>query len=96
MSDIEIRKIYKGLSRIEETFRITKSELDTRPIHVTTNEHIESHFTTCFAAITLLRLLEISLGEQISSAADHRIAQTIQLRQHTASKRSSGSPRYTA
>lgn len=64
MSDIEIRKIYKGLSRIEETFRITKSELDTRPIHVTTNEHIESHFTTCFAAITLLRLLEISLGNK--------------------------------
>lgn len=64
MPDIEIRKIYKGLSRIEETFRITKSELDTRPIHVTTNEHIESHFTTCFAAITLLRLLEISLGNK--------------------------------
>lgn len=64
LSDIEIRNIYKGLAKIEETFRITKSELDTRPIHVTTNEHIESHFTTCFTAITLLRLLEQKLENQ--------------------------------
>lgn len=68
MPDYEIRKIYKGLARIEETFKITKAELDTRPIHVTTNEHIESHFTTCFAAITLLRLLEHALKGKYTSS----------------------------
>lgn len=64
MPDIKIREVYRGLAKIEDTFRITKSELDTRPIHVTTNEHIESHFTTCFTAITLLRLLEMQLGNK--------------------------------
>lgn len=67
MSDIEIRNIYKGLSKIEDTFRITKSELDTRPIYATTNEHIESHFTTCFTAITILRLLEVTLGNKYTA-----------------------------
>lgn len=67
MSDIEIRNIYKGLSKIEDTFRITKSELDTRPIYVTTNEHIESHFTTCFTAITILRLLEVTLDNKYTA-----------------------------
>lgn len=64
MPDRKIREIYRGLTKIEDTFKITKSELDTRPIHVTTNEHIESHFTTCFTAITLLRLLENTLDNR--------------------------------
>ncbi len=61
MSDIELREKYRGLIRIEDTFKITKSELDTRPIFVRTNEHIEGHFTTCFTALILIRLLELKL-----------------------------------
>ena len=68
MSDTEIRNIYRGLIRIEDTFKVTKSELDTRPIHVRTNEHIEGHFTTCYAAIVMIRLLENRLGNKYSTA----------------------------
>ena len=32
------------LWRIEETFKVTKSELDDRPVYVSTKEHIEAHF----------------------------------------------------
>lgn len=64
MSDIEIREKYRGLIRIKDTFKITKSELDTRPIFVRTNEHIEGHFTTCFTALILIRLLELKLGNK--------------------------------
>lgn len=64
LSDIEIRDIYRGLIHIEDTFKITKSELDTRPIFVRTNEHIEAHFTTCFTALVLIRLLEKRLEEK--------------------------------
>lgn len=64
MDDIRIRQVYRGLIRIEDTFKITKSELDTRPIFVWTNEHIESHFTTCFTALVLLRLLESKLDNK--------------------------------
>ena len=49
---------------MEDTFKITKTELDTRPIFVRTNEHIEAHFTTCFTALVLIRLLEKRLEEK--------------------------------
>ena len=64
MSDMEIREIYRGLARIEDTFRLTKAELDTRPIYCRTNEHIEAHFSICFTSIVLIRLLEKKLNEK--------------------------------
>lgn len=54
MSDHEIREIYKRLVRIEKTFKISKTEFETRPIFVWTNEHIEEHFATCFTALVLI------------------------------------------
>lgn len=65
MSDKELRKRYRGLSKIEDTFKITKSELETRPVYVWTKEHIESHFLTCFVALVILRLLEQKTNYQI-------------------------------
>lgn len=62
MSDYEMRDIYRGLAKIEETFKISKSEFESRPVFVWTNEHIEGHFTTCFTALVLIRLLQAKLG----------------------------------
>ena len=64
MSDIRLRDIYRGLSRIEDTFKVTKSELSSRPVYVWTNEHIDAHFSTCFTALVLIRLLEEELGRK--------------------------------
>ena len=58
LSDKEIRDIYKGLWKIEESFKITKSDLETRPVFVWTKEHIEAHFLTCFISLVILRLIE--------------------------------------
>ena len=58
LSDKEIRNIYSGLWKIEETFKITKSDLKTRPIYVWIKEHIEAHFLTCFISLVILRLLQ--------------------------------------
>ena len=44
LSDQEIRDIYKGLWEIEESFKVIKSELKTRPVFVSTEDHIEAHF----------------------------------------------------
>ena len=62
MSDHEMRDTYRGLAKIEETFKISKSEFESRPVFVWTNEHIEGHFTTCFTALVLIRLLQAKLG----------------------------------
>ena len=64
LSDKEIRDIYKGLWKIEETFKITKSELETRPVFVWTDESIETHFLSCFVSLLIIRLLENKLNKK--------------------------------
>jgi transposase len=61
MSNYEMRETYRGLSRIEETFKISKSDFDSRPVFVRTNEHIDAHFATCFTALVLIRILQTKL-----------------------------------
>lgn len=67
LSDKEIRDIYSGLWKIEETFKITKSDLKTRPVYVWTKEHIEAHFLTCFISLVILRLLQQKMNYQFST-----------------------------
>jgi transposase len=57
-SDREIIDKYHGLSRIEDSFRITKSDLEGRPVYVRTPEHINAHFLICFIALTMIRLIQ--------------------------------------
>ena len=64
--DDEIIDIYRGLWRIEETFKVTKSELEDRPIYVSTKEHIEAHFLTCYLALVLCRVLQYKLDKKYS------------------------------
>ena len=67
LSDKEIRDIYKGLWKIEESFKITKSDLETRPVFVWTKEHIEAHFLTCFISLVILRLIESKTNRKFST-----------------------------
>jgi len=62
---LDIIEMYRGLWRIEETFKITKSQLKARPAFVRKEQSIEAHFLTCFLALLLLRLLEKRLDGQI-------------------------------
>lgn len=64
LSDIDIRNIYKGLAKIEETFKVTKMSLNSRPVLVSTKDHIEAHFLTCFIALVIVRLLEKRLDNK--------------------------------
>lgn len=69
LSDKEIRDIYKGLWKIEQSFKITKSEFKARPVYVWTKEHIEAHFLTCFISLVIMRLLELKLNNKYYSGA---------------------------
>ena len=66
LSDKEIRDIYRGLWKIEESFKIIKSEFKTRPIHVRLDDHIEAHFLICFVTLVIMRLLESMTNHQFS------------------------------
>jgi transposase len=73
-SDEHIIEMYRGLWRIEETFKITKSVLRTRPIFVYKSEHVGGHFLVCFIALMLLRLVELRLGNRYPA---ERIAEVL-------------------
>ncbi|MHB9782755.1 IS1634 family transposase, partial [Streptococcus sp. 10F2] len=57
---------YKQLGKIEDCFRVTKTELESRPVYVWTEEHIEAHFLTCFIALIFIRLLQYRIDWAMS------------------------------
>ena len=61
-SDEKISNAYHELWQIEETFKITKSEIEARPVYVRKKDHIESHFLTCYISLVILRLLQLKTG----------------------------------
>jgi len=68
-SDERIIEIYRGLWKIEESFKITKSDFETRPVYVSREEHIQSHFLTCFVALIIARILEYRMKGKYSVGA---------------------------
>lgn len=63
MSVDEIVKINKKRWEIEECFRIMKTDFKARPVYLQTEDHIKSHFLTCFIALMIYRILEKKLKE---------------------------------
>lgn len=67
MADDAVIEAYRGLWRIEESFKVTKSDLETRPVYVSRREHIEAHFLTCYAALCILRIIQVLTGGKYSA-----------------------------
>lgn len=65
-SSDSIIEMYRGLWRIEESFRVTKSDLEARPVYVSREDHIQAHFLTCFVALVIARILEIKTDHKYS------------------------------
>jgi transposase len=62
-----IAKINQQRWKIEECFRLLKTDFEARPVYLSRKERIEAHFTTCFLALTLFRYLEKELDGQFTS-----------------------------
>lgn len=71
----KIRQVYGGLWRIEQSFRMLKSDLYARPVFVNKNEHIRAHFLICFVALLIIRMIQYHMGEKALSA--ERIARAL-------------------
>ena len=59
MAASKIYAAYHNLWRIEESFRIMKSQLDARPVYLQKKETITGHFLICYLAVLLTRILQI-------------------------------------
>lgn len=64
----DIYRAYHKLWKIEESFRLTKSELDARPVFLQRRESIYGHFLICYLSLFLLRVLEIKCFDNKVSA----------------------------
>ena len=82
----EIIEAYRGLSRIEESFRVLKSTMDARPVYVWTEPHIRAHFLVCYVALIIMRLMQAdvermtgtrpsaeAVAEALSNMVGHRL-----------------------
>ncbi|WP_207302694.1 IS1634 family transposase [Olsenella sp. Marseille-P4559] len=61
MSAQDICGSYHQLWRIEESFRVMKSELDARPAYLQRPSSITAHFLICYLAVLLVRLLQVNV-----------------------------------
>jgi len=66
-SDEWIMDTYHELWRIEETFRVAKSDLQSRPVYVSRQDRIEAHFLICFVSLVIIRLLQKKLDHAYST-----------------------------
>jgi len=71
----KMRQVYGGLWRIEQSFRIMKTDLYARPVFVSKNKHIRGHFLLCFVALLIIRIIQHHMGEKALSA--ERIARAL-------------------
>lgn len=68
-TDDEILDTYRGLWRIEESFKVTKSDFEARPVYLSREDRIQAHFLVCFVALVIARLLQRRLGWRHSVTA---------------------------
>ena len=82
----DIIEAYRGLSRIEESFRVLKGAMDARPVYVWTEPHIRAHFLVCYVALMVMRLMQAdvermtgtrpsaeAVAEALSNMVGHRL-----------------------
>jgi len=65
--EAQIRAAYGGLWRIEQSFRIMKTDLYARPVFVRTKEHVRAHFLICFTALLIVRIIQHRMGKNALS-----------------------------
>lgn len=70
MTDDDIYSTYHNLWRIEESFKIMKSDLDARPVFVSTEESIKGHFLICYLSVLLERIFQFKVLDNKYSASD--------------------------
>ena len=53
---------------IEDSFRISKSDIEIRPAYIWTEDHLKGYFVETFVALLIIRLFQFKMGENKISA----------------------------
>ena len=65
LSDQDVVDYYHDLWHVEQAFRMSKSDLQARPIFHRTEDTIRSHVLVCFMALMMGKYLEIKTGTSV-------------------------------
>ena len=78
-SEVErVLKIQRDRYKIEECFRIMKTDFNARPVYHSLDNRIRAHFLFCYTALLAYRLLEKLLSQKGYSITIDNIIETIQ------------------
>lgn len=66
----DIYNTYHNLWRIEESFKIMKSDLDARPVYLQKENTIKGHFLICYLCVLLERIFQFKVLENKYSSED--------------------------
>lgn len=70
MTDLDIYNTYHNFWRIEESFKIMKSDLDAHPVFVQKERTIKGHFLICYHTVLLERIIHFKVLENKHSASE--------------------------
>jgi len=81
MDSKDIIDKYRGLSQIENQFRIMKGDLSTRPLFVRDPEHIRAHLLVCMIALTIMRIIQNKIARSglVPTAEEKDVSWTLGL-----------------
>ena len=75
----KIMEINAGRNKIEDCFRILKTNFSARPVYVSERNHIIGHFITCYTALLVYRLLEVVLDQNGTRFTTEQILDTLKV-----------------
>ena len=73
MNPVNIMTAYNSLYKIEESFRILKTNLKARPVYHFKERRIRAHFLICYLALLIQRVLEYKLAENKVKLSTHEL-----------------------
>lgn len=72
-----IIEINEGRYKIEECFRIMKTDFSARPVHHRKDNRIVAHFMICYTALLIYRILEKMLNDKVGHFTTSQVIETL-------------------
>ena len=78
MKETEVLDIQSRRYKIEDCFRVLKTNFSSRPVYHRKGNRIKAHFLICYTALLIYRLLEVKLDRNKTHFTTEQIIETLQ------------------
>ena len=78
MKETEVLDIQSRRYKIEDCFRVLKTNFSSRPVYHRKKNRIKAHFLICYTALLIYRLLEVKLDRNKTHFTTEQIIETLQ------------------